>query len=165
MFHNLKTLTLTAATLLAAAATAGAQDAKIDFATQIYPFMKGSCSQCHRPSYTDERGRAKRPKADLVITNKADFLKGGESGPVIVAGKPDESPFLNRTLLPIDDDDHQPPMGKAPQWTDAEKALFKKWIEQGADFGAWTEDKAPNEGLEWNGEEFPAGSARTAKAG
>ncbi|RFC43717.1 MAG: Planctomycete cytochrome C [Verrucomicrobia bacterium] len=163
MFKNLKTLTLTAVGLLVVDA-AVAQD-KIDFATQIYPFVKQSCGQCHRPSYTDERGRTKRPKADLVITTKADFLKGGESGPVIVAGKPDDSPFLQRTLLPLDSDDHQPPQGKAPQWTDAEKALFKKWIEQGADFGAWTEDKTPNDGLEWDGKEFPAESARTAKAG
>ena len=162
MFNNLKTLTLTAASLLAAA-TAMAEDAKIDFATQIYPFVKQSCATCHRASYTDERGRTRRPKADMVITNKADFLKGGESGVVIVAGKPDESPFLQRTLLPIDDDDHQPPQGKAPQWTDAEKALFKKWIEQGADFGTWTEDKVPNEGLEWDGMEFPADSVRKAK--
>lgn len=163
MLHNLKSLTLTAAGLLVA--NAAWADETIDFATQIYPFVKQSCAQCHRPSYVDERGRTKRPKADLVITTKADFLKGGESGPVIVAGKPDESPFLQRTLLPIDSDDHQPPEGKAPQWTDAEKALFKKWIEQGANFGSWTEDPKPNEGLEWDGKEFPADSVRTAKAG
>jgi len=161
MFSSTKPLALLALGL-ATSGSALAQD-KVDFATQIYPFVKQSCATCHRPSYTDERGRARRPKADLVVTTKEDFLKGGESGPVIVAGKPDESPFLHRTLLPLDDDDHQPPQGKAPQWTDAEKALFRKWIEQGAEFGSWTTDAAPNDGLEWDGNEFPADHVRTAK--
>jgi hypothetical protein len=152
MFHNLKTLTLTAATLLAAA-TAGAQDAKIDFATQIYPFVKASCVDCHRPSFKDERGRTKKPKAGLIITNKADFLKGaegekdGEWVPVIVAGDPEKSSFLQRTLLPEDSDDVMPPMDKATPWTQEQKDLFKKWVQQGADFGAWSEDPTPNEGL------------------
>ncbi|MEM0969527.1 MAG: c-type cytochrome domain-containing protein, partial [Verrucomicrobiota bacterium] len=104
--------------LLAGLAQAQAEE-KIDFATQIYPFVKGSCAKCHQPTYQDERGRARRPKSDLVVTNKEDFLKGGEGGVVLVAGKPDESEFLHRTLLPLDDDDHQPPEGKAPQWTTA----------------------------------------------
>jgi hypothetical protein len=152
MFHNLKTLTLTAASLLAAA-TAGAQDAKVDFATQIYPFIKSSCVDCHRPSFKDERGRTKKPKAGLIVTSKEDFLKGaegdkeGEREPVIVAGNAEKSSFLQRTLLPSDSDDVMPPTDKAKPWTQEQKDLFKKWILQGADFGSWTADPAPNEGL------------------
>jgi hypothetical protein len=157
MFQNLKTLSLTAASLLVAA-TAGAQDAKIDFATQIYPFVKVSCVDCHRPSFKDARGRTKKPKAGLVITTKEDFLKGaegekeGEHVPVIVAGDPEKSSFLQRTLLPADSDDVMPPTDKAEPWTQEQKELFKKWILQGADFGAWTADPAPNEGLPKKGE-------------
>ncbi len=157
MQKNLKFLALGAAAASLAAGSALAQDdAKIDFATQIYPMVKGSCVKCHQPSYEYEsngRKRTRRPKADLIVSNKEGFLKGGESGPVIVAGKPDESEFLHRTLLPIDDDDHQPPEGKSPQWSDAEKALFRKWIEQGANFGEWTEDAKPGEVKNvWDGE-------------
>jgi hypothetical protein len=35
-----------------------------------------------------------------------------------------------------------PPEGKADPFTDEEKALLKKWIDEGANFGAWTK-KAP----------------------
>ena len=36
--------------LLAPALTASAQD-KVDFQTQVYPLIKASCVQCHRPEH------------------------------------------------------------------------------------------------------------------
>ncbi|MCB1090530.1 MAG: hypothetical protein KDL87_03295 [Verrucomicrobiae bacterium] len=111
-----------------------------DFEKEIWPFVKNSCVQCHQPEHRDERGRTRRPKGDLVITNKADFLKGGEDGPVIVAGKPEESSFLSRTKLDMSHDDHMPPEGKADEWTAEQKAAFEAWIKAGADFGKWERD-------------------------
>jgi len=120
----------------------GLAQEKIDFEKQVYPFVKTGCVKCHQPPVT-ENGRTKKPKADLIVTSKEAFLKGGESGEVIVAGKPLDSPFYTRTLLPLCDDEHMPPEGKAEQWTDEQKEIFKKWIEQGADFGAWAGDPDP----------------------
>ena len=123
-----------------------AQDeAKIDFEKQIWPFVKASCVKCHKPPYEDERGRTRKPKGGLVITNKEGLMKGGELTEEediypIVAGKPEESSFLQRTLLPLDHDDHMPPETKADQWTDEQKKLFEAWVKQGADFGEWTDD-------------------------
>lgn len=153
-------LALSAGCLLGGSSVA---EEKIDFAKQIYPFVKESCADCHRPAYKDERGRVKKPKGELIVTNKADLLNSGESGPTVIPGKPDESEFLRRTLLPLDHEDHQPPQGKAPQWTAAEKELFRKWIAQGADFGAWTEDPAPQDVPEWDGKEYPDDHVRSAK--
>lgn len=137
-----KTISLFSVVGMALGMTAGSAVAeeKLDFEKQIWPFVKNSCVKCHKPPYTDERGRKRKPKAGMVITNKKAFMEGGEEGPVIVPGKPDESEFLQRTLLPLDHDDHQPPEGKADQWTDAQKELFAKWIKEGADFGAWERD-------------------------
>ena len=120
--------------------TPKAQD-KINFEKEIWPFVKASCAKCHLPSYKDERGRTKKPKAGLVVTNKEALMEGGEEGEVIVAGEPKKSEFLNRTLLPDGSDDQMPPEGKAEPWTKEQKELFAKWIEQGADFGDWTADK------------------------
>lgn len=111
-----------------------------DFEKEIWPFVKNSCVQCHQPVHKDERGRTRRPKGGLVVTSKADLLEGGSDGPVIVAGKPDESSFLQRTLLPMSHDEHMPPEGKADEWTDQEKELFKAWIAAGANFGDWERD-------------------------
>ncbi len=119
---------------------ASAQAEGPDFEKEIWPMVKNSCVQCHQPEHKDERGRTRRPKGDLVITNKEAFLKGGEGGEVIVAGKPEDSSFLQRTMLPLDHDDHMPPEGKADQWTDEQKKLFEAWVKAGADFGAWERD-------------------------
>lgn len=119
---------------------ASAQAEGPDFEKEIWPMVKNSCVKCHQPEHKDERGRTRRPKGDLVITNKEAFLKGGEGGEVIVAGKPEDTSFLQRTMLPLDHDDHMPPEGKADQWTDEQKALFEAWVKAGADFGAWESD-------------------------
>lgn len=89
---------------------------KIDFATQIYPFVKSGCVKCHAPAYEDERGRTRKPKADIVFATKEGILTAeDEDGElVLVPGKPDESRMLEVTLLPIDDDYHFPPEGKSP---------------------------------------------------
>ncbi|HQW28403.1 MAG: hypothetical protein KA152_14600 [Verrucomicrobiales bacterium] len=135
---------------------ASAQD-KIDFQKQIYPLMKASCVQCHRPEHEspDRPGRKVKPKGGLVFTN-AEALKAakGEDGDMlIVPGKPADSRMVQVVNLPLDDEMHYPPEGKAPQWTKAEIALFTKWIEEGADFGAWKEDDKPLEVPEWDGKE------------
>ena len=131
------------------AGAANAQDEAIDFGKDIYPMIEESCKKCHRPEYEDERGRLRRPKAGLVVTSKEALMQGAveddETRPVIVAGKPDESTFYTRTMLAIEDDEHMPPEDKAPEWTDDQKALFKKWIAAGADFGEWTADPKPTE--------------------
>lgn len=136
---------------------------EIDFGKQIYPFVKSGCVKCHMPPYEDERGRTRKPKGGYILSSKEEIMKAeGEDGDkFIVPGKPDESRMLQVTLLPIDDDMHFPPEGKAPQWTDAEKELFAKWIEEGANFGDWTEDATPGEGLEWDGKEKEPGTVET----
>ncbi|MEX2580928.1 MAG: c-type cytochrome domain-containing protein [Verrucomicrobiales bacterium] len=124
--------------------TTQAED-KIDFESQIWPMIENSCLKCHRAPYEDERGRTRRPKADLVVSTKEGLMAGGEDGEVIVPGKPEDSPFLQMTLLPLSDDEHMPPEDKADQWTDEEKKLMEEWIKQGADFGDWEEAEIEEE--------------------
>ncbi len=133
--------TLTGAALaLVLSNGASAQDDKVSFEKDIYPLVKNSCLDCHKPPYEDERGRTRKPKGDLVLVSKEGFEAGGEDGAIIEAGKPEDSPFYAMTILPIEHDEHMPPEGKADEWTDDQKALVKKWIEQGADYGDWVID-------------------------
>jgi len=145
--------------------SASAQD-KINFEKQIYPFVKSGCKKCHRPEHEnpDRPGRKIKPKGGYVLTTKEGILSAeGEDGEkFIVPGKPEESHMLAVTKLPLDDDDHQPPEGDAPQWTEAEKELFAKWIAQGADFGTWTADPDPITVPEWDGKEKAPGTTETA---
>ncbi len=142
--------------LLAPVMTTSAQD-KIDFETQVYPLIKESCVQCHRPvhDHPDRPGRKIRPKGGYVFTNAEALMAAEvEDGPkFIVPGKPEESRIIQVVKLPLHDEYHYPPEGKAPQWTAADIELVSKWIAEGADFGEWKEDDKPLEYPVWDGKE------------
>ena len=127
-------------------ALAFSPDAKaVDFEKDIYPIIKESCIDCHKPPYEDERGRTRKPKAGLVVATKEGLLQGAgdeDDGyeAVNVPGKPDESSFYTLMMLPMSDDDHMPPEDKAPEPTAEQKEAIKAWIAAGADFGDWSVD-------------------------
>lgn len=145
MKKSLSTLFGTLAAIGLTATPAGA-DEPVDFVKTILPVFEAKCMDCHRAPFENPRtGRITRPKGGLRMDTVEEIMKGGDEGLSIVAGKPDESLAYTRTMLPTHDDDHMPPEGNEPL-TDEEKAALRKWIEQGADFGDWTESKFDPEG-------------------
>lgn len=94
------------------------------FERTVRPVLERTCTGCHNPD---------KQKGELLLTTPEGIRKGGENGAVVVPGKPDESPLLQRCLLPLDDDDHMPPEGK-PQPTADELAALRAWIAAGAEF-------------------------------
>ena len=54
------------------------------FEKKIRPILVEHCYKCHST-------RSKRLKADLRLDSREGLVKGGDSGPAIVVGKPDES--------------------------------------------------------------------------
>lgn len=96
-----------------------------EFVRTIQPIFKRSCTKCHNPH---------KHKSDLDLSTIDGIKKGGESGKVIEAGKPDESDLLLRCKLPDDDDDVMPPTGKQPRPTKEEIETLRAWIAAGAKF-------------------------------
>lgn len=92
------------------------------FTDQILPILERTCTKCHNPD---------KKKGELLLTTFDGLHAGGENGPVVTAGKPDQSPLLQRCELPLDHDDHMPPAEK-PQPTAAELATLRAWIAAGA---------------------------------
>ena len=92
------------------------------FAEVVRPILVQRCGSCHGPE---------KQKADLRVDSLEALLKGGHSGPALVAGKARESLMIKRLLLPPDHEDHMPPEGK-PQPTPAEMTTLQWWIECGA---------------------------------
>jgi mono/diheme cytochrome c family protein len=82
----------------------------------IAKIFASKCAKCH--------GNVK-PKAELDLSNLTGILRGGESGEVVVAGKPDES-----LLVELIDDEAMPPEGE-PQLTELETRQIREWIEAG----------------------------------
>ena len=134
---------------------AAAQGDKVDFETDIWPFIEKSCVECHKAPY-EENGKIKKPKAGLRLDGAWAFLAGSENGAIIEAGKSAESEIWIRTDLPADDDDFMPPTDKAEPLTDAQKALLAKWINEGADFGGWVGNvEGKPENVSNSGDESP----------
>src|SRR3954451_14336116 len=91
---------LVAGSLLAAGALTARAEDKVDFAKQIEPIFKETCYSCHGPE---------KQKGKLRLDTPAAFAKGGESGPVVVAGDPAKIDLHRRITLLHDHDDIIPP--------------------------------------------------------
>ncbi len=88
------------------------------FKIEIGPLLQAKCSRCHNE---------KAHKGDLNLTMPAGILRGGESGPVIVPGKPDESPLYEKVHSGA-----MPP-GKKDRLSAAEVESIRRWIAGGAE--------------------------------
>ena len=73
--------------VVAALGQAGGAEADAEgiafFEKNIRPVLANNCYQCHS-------AEARNLKGDLFLDSKQGMLNGGESGPVIVPGKPAE---------------------------------------------------------------------------
>ena len=105
--------------LLCLELSAQAPDAAF-FEAKIRPVLAAKCYGCHASTL-------KAPMGGLALDTKAALLKGGDLGPVLTPGKPDDSLLLS--ALTYKDDVQMPPTGKLP---DAVIADFREWIAAGA---------------------------------
>ncbi len=103
----------------------------------VNPILQSRCVQCHN---------AEKSKGDLRYDSPDMIRKGGENGPVFVAGKGTDSEMIKRCLLPEDDDHHMPPKGKT-QLTEGQVALLTWWIDQGAPFDKKVSDLKVNDAI------------------
>jgi mono/diheme cytochrome c family protein len=91
------------------------------FEKKIRPILVQHCYGCHST-------KAKKLKGELRLDSRAAALKGGESGPALVAGHPEKSRLIE-ALRYKDVDLQMPPAGKLPDAIIAEVAT---WIAMGA---------------------------------
>ena len=110
----------------------------VDFEKDVLPIFKDRCFDCHQKERTDPKtGKLKKPKGKFRMDSAAMLTKGGEEGKNIVPGKPDESTVYTSTTVPESDDKAMPPEGKGDRLTKEQQDTIKKWIAEGANFGAW----------------------------
>ena len=93
------------------------------FEAKIRPVLVKQCYACH----SAEAAKAGKLKAGLQLDTREGVLTGGESGAVVVAGKPAES-LLIQSLKHVGDAPEMPPNEKLP---DAVIADFEEWIRLG----------------------------------
>ena len=93
------------------------------FKKDIETVFKAKCTKCHGLLLQQKR---------LSLRNLKSTLKGGESGAVIIPGKPDESILFKQFSLPKTDPKRMPPIAEKEQLTAEEKKLIGDWIRAGA---------------------------------
>ena len=113
---------MTCARVLIFALVAGAacaEDAAL-FESKIRPILVEHCYECHS---TD-----KKQKGNLLLDTKEGTLKGGDTGPALVAGYPAKS-LLIQAVKWTDKDLQMPPKKKL---SDAQIADLETWVKAGA---------------------------------
>ena len=89
------------------------------FEKQVRPLFIKHCYQCHS-------SEAKTLKGGLHLDSRAGWMKGGDSGPAIVPGAPDESLLIEAIRYQSLE---MPPRGKLPE---SEIAVLERWVRMGA---------------------------------
>ncbi len=102
--------------LLAASGSAFADESP-EFQKDIRPLLDAKCVRCHGD---------KVKKADLDLSTPAGVLKGGESGPAVVPGKPEKSLLYEQVHKGA-----MPP-AKKDALAAAEVETLRRWIADGA---------------------------------
>lgn len=100
------------------------RDAPVNFEKEILPLLTKNCVACHN---------TKKAENALVLETPQTILKGGDSGPAVVAKKSGES-LLLKVAAHLDEPAMPPADNKvgAVDLTSDQLGLIKLWIDQGA---------------------------------
>lgn len=102
------------------------------FEAKVRPLLIESCVECHGPD--DQSG-------ELRLDRQVHFLRGGSSGPVVVAGDPKASRLI-KAISYQDSEFQMPPDTKLP---DESISILSEWVQQGA---YWPEHDTAAEAIE-----------------
>lgn len=94
--------------LVCASGATAAEPAVPDFQADVLPLLKNRCVKCHGPA---------KQEGQLNLSLPTGIVRGGESGPVVVFGKPDESSLWQ--LVEADEMPKDEPLGGE------EKGIFR----------------------------------------
>ena len=100
------------------------------FESKIRPILSEKCYECHSSKSSKIKGGLRLDHIDLI-------LDGGETGPGLIKGNPNES-LLIEAIRYDDQDFHMPPKEKLSKQVVAD---FEKWISDGA---FWPDEPIPN---------------------
>src|SRR5262245_6174169 len=102
----------------------GQAHTSVDFKRDILPILANKCFACHGPDSSTR-------KAHLRLDQRDFALKKTRSGATPIVPRDVEHSELVRRIF-AEDDERMPPKKSGRALTDAEKALLKRWIADGA---------------------------------
>jgi hypothetical protein len=91
-----------------------------DFGRDVMPILESNCLRCHNTA---------KAEGGLLVESHEDLLRGGDSGTPVVAGQPDESPFILQV-----EGRAKPKMPPKSDLAPDEIAVLRAWVERGATY-------------------------------
>lgn len=102
------------------------------FEKQVRPLLVEHCHECHST-------KANKTRGGLALDSREAILKGGDSGPAVVPGKPEKS-LLVSAVHATKSELQMPPKGKLRP---AQIAALETWVRDGAVYPAGAKAVAP----------------------
>jgi hypothetical protein len=130
MSMSLKPILLSSLAIVSIAAAPGRPERHFDaesveyFEKNVRPLLVNNCNNCHSATTNSKGG--------LRVDDRNGLLQGGNRGPAVVPGDPENS-ILIQAVLQTEDDLKMPPKKRLSA---EEVAVLTKWVKDGA---AWTE--------------------------
>ncbi|CAN5563826.1 DUF1553 domain-containing protein [soil metagenome] len=103
--------------------TAPKPGAKLEYNRDVRPILAENCFACHGADSAARKADLKLHDRDAALASKA-----------FVPGKPDESELVKRILLKDDDDELMPPVKSHKTLKPEQKAILKRWVQEGAEY-------------------------------
>ncbi|MEM6963643.1 MAG: c-type cytochrome domain-containing protein [Bacteroidota bacterium] len=97
-------------------------DSAFVFQHLVQPILEKKCVSCHNQG---------KQKGQLRMDTPEYLLRGGQHGPILVAGNLEESEMYRRITLPQENEEFMPPDGKTPL-TEEEFKIVEWWIKKAA---------------------------------
>lgn len=104
---------------------------QIEFNRDVRPILSNTCFKCHGPDADNNQSKLRLDLRDFAIEPHVN--KAGRKITGIVPGKPEESEVWMR-LTSSDPVKIMPPPDALHQVTEQDRAVIKRWIEQGAEY-------------------------------
>jgi hypothetical protein len=95
---------------------------KVEFNRDVRPILMENCFACHGPDSASRKGDLRLDRRDDAIKMEA-----------FVPGKPEKSALVAR-IFSADKSEMMPPHKTKKTLTDAQKAILKQWIAEGAEY-------------------------------
>ena len=121
VFMKIKSIMLINAIVVLASQVYAFEPTKVDYASQIKPILVKNCISCHG---------VEKQKGGLRLDAGASIIKGGNSGPILIPGKSNESKIIH-AVEGKDPETRMPPVPKA-LISKEQATLIATWVDQGA---------------------------------
>jgi hypothetical protein len=108
---------------------------KVDFEKHVLPILERSCFECHS-------SKLKKPKGGIRLDDLEAIREKSQTDSLVLPHKAAKSTLVKSISRQRGDEELMPPPNDGKPLSTEEIAMIRRWVEEGANFGAWTSMRA-----------------------